>query len=182
MRHESESNATERKTYTSIEIELANHPLDFLLCWSPQWRCVQVVKFVEGEQLWKIWERLIAYSEDGLVTLLDFVYDVVADFGVFPAKNNRFDCTGWQIIEFDLPNAQHEIPENCCAVSHQEDATFTLLHQHVCRFGAAHRTKIPAEIFEIKSNFESSRDKIPEKCFSDRFFFLLNREKSCSSE
>jgi hypothetical protein len=49
------------------------------------------VKFVERKQVWEVWEGLVAYSEDLLVTLLDFVDDVVADFGILSTRNEFSD-------------------------------------------------------------------------------------------
>lgn len=75
-------------TYTPIEIELSNHFFHFLLGRTSQRRGVEIVKLVERQQLGQVGERLVAYSVDDLVTLLDFIDDVVTDFRVLP---KRFD-------------------------------------------------------------------------------------------
>lgn len=71
-------------TYTPVEVELSNHFFHFLLRRAPERRRVKVVQLVESEQLWKVGEALVANSIDDLISLLDFVDNVVADFGVLP--------------------------------------------------------------------------------------------------
>lgn len=76
-------------TYTPIEIKLSNHFFHFLRSRAPQRRCVEIVELVKSEQLGKVGERLIAYSVNDLIALLDFVDDVVTDFCVLPKKNRK---------------------------------------------------------------------------------------------
>lgn len=144
------------------------------------------MQLVEAKQLGQVSERLIAYSEYDLISLLDFIYDVMTNFCVFPVNRstewkkslmnhpNSSSSTQHSILHeriseavksrlsiihpchvadinftfkfhpsFFLPNAQHVIAQNRCAVSNQEYTAFTLLHQQICRFCSAHWSEVP---------------------------------------
>ena len=47
------------------------------------------MKLVESEQFWKVSKGLVAYSVNDLISLLNFVNDVVADLGVL---SKSFKC------------------------------------------------------------------------------------------
>lgn len=49
------------------------------------------MQFVEAKKFWQIRERLITYSENDLIALLYFVYDIMTNFCVFPKTTDIND-------------------------------------------------------------------------------------------
>lgn len=73
---------------TALEVKLADNFLLLLHGRSSQ-RCrVEIVKLIKAKQLRHVGEGLIAYSEHNLISLLDFVNDVMANFCVFPKNKS----------------------------------------------------------------------------------------------
>lgn len=121
-------------TYTPVEVELSNHFFNFLLCRTSKRRRVKVMQLVESQQFWKVGEGLVADPVDNLITLLDLVDNVVANFGILSKTLDLVKTAPASRHSTLLPNAQHEVAENGCAVSDQEHPALTLLHQQVCGF------------------------------------------------
>ena len=133
-------------TYTSFEVIFGHDSLYSAYGWPDQRSCVQVVKFVKRQQVWQIWKGLITNPVSVLVALLHFIDYVVAYFTILPKILQTFKTlVSLKSRIIILPDTQHEVSVNCCAVTNQKHTPFFFSHQQICCLLPGHLSKIPAE-------------------------------------
>jgi hypothetical protein len=132
-------------TYTSFEVIFGNDSLYSAYSWPDQRGCVQVVKFIERQQVWQIGKGLIADPVSVLVTLLHFINYVMAYFAILPKIKQYFKLL--LLMHYCvLPNTQHKVTVNRSAVPNQKHTPFFFSHKQIRCFLSGHLPEIPAKI------------------------------------